>query len=72
MKRIERIKKTIIESLNDGWDYVEYQDGQEYLLDDSDWQDIANVIGNTLYYDVRVGTYTMEGYARYFKTVEPE
>ena len=68
---MEKIKERIIEELKCGVDFVPYIEGQENLSDD-DWQDIANEIGNTLYYDDCIGTYTMEGFVSYFKTVEPQ
>ena len=65
------IKDEVINELKSGG-CCPYVDGQEYLLNESDWYDIAETVGSSVMYDPCGLSYTLEGFAEYFKLARYE
>ena len=69
--RKKEIKDTIIDDLQIGG-CSPYVDGQEYILNERDWYDIAETVGSSVMYDPCGLSYTLEGFAEYFKLARYE
>jgi hypothetical protein len=67
----EEIKESIIGDLKNGG-CSPYIDLQEEELSESDWYDIAEAVGSSVMYDPCGLSYTLEGFAEYFKLARYE